>query len=283
MKNAISIGYFSEAVNVAIDEHDTPYYGMDNADLISTPYHKYRGTDMAYRFATLESVRRDSRLTVSVMRKTPLDGIDNAREAGMLIRHAIDPGIRIGFVLIDRGYLDAAVMKTVDDMNLKYIVPAKENSKVKKFKDMDMRYSDRIRAGYLILRDTISSGKTGVESNFVHIIYYTGKGDFHRKHDFSLYTNADVSESTVLEFAELYRTRWSIENGYLEKKDTGERTHSPDMHVRRFLFLFSVLIYNLWILLNMIRALNGQDHIILMDFLIAMRRGRFSAMLKDHG
>jgi IS4 transposase len=104
-----------------------------------------------------------------------------------------------------------------------------------------------------------------------------------KKHDFSFYTNADVTEGNIMELAELYRTRWGIENGYLEKKDTGEKTHSPDMHVRRFLFLFSVLLYNLWILLNMFRGINRQGHIILMDFLMAMRKGGLRAMLNDNG
>ena len=60
---AIEHGAFSHPVNAAIDEHDEPYYGMDNRYLINAPFHKFRGTDKAYRFATLESVKNGGRFT----------------------------------------------------------------------------------------------------------------------------------------------------------------------------------------------------------------------------
>ncbi len=40
-----SIGLFNRKVNVAIDEHDDPYYGMDNPYLINVARNKFRGTD----------------------------------------------------------------------------------------------------------------------------------------------------------------------------------------------------------------------------------------------
>ena len=72
---AIANGSFQHPVNVAIDEHDEPYYGMDNRYLINAPFHKFRGTDMAYRFAIADSVKNGERFTLSVMKKDPLDGI----------------------------------------------------------------------------------------------------------------------------------------------------------------------------------------------------------------
>jgi len=40
-----SIGMFNRKINVAIDEHDDPYYGMDNPYLINVARNKFRGTD----------------------------------------------------------------------------------------------------------------------------------------------------------------------------------------------------------------------------------------------
>lgn len=51
--------------------------------------------------------------------KTPLDVIGNSMEVDMLITHATCLGIRIGFVLMDRGYLDAGVIEKVDGINMK--------------------------------------------------------------------------------------------------------------------------------------------------------------------
>ncbi len=274
---AIANNAFSNPVNVAIDDHDEPYYGMDNRYLINAPFHKFRGTDKAYRFATLESVKNGERLTLSIMKRNQLDGIDNALEVDHLIKHAIGLGININMVLMDRGYLDAGVIRTVESLKLEYIMPAKDNPKVLKYKKMETKYYNGIQ--FLAINDTISSGKESVKTNFVHIIYYPGR----KRHDFSFYTNIDVNEDNAGKLAEIYRERWGIENGYLEKKDVKEKTHSPDMGVRYFLFYLSVLIYNMWVLLNLIRRISGYGWITLMDFIIAMGRSKFGIIMNGDG
>jgi Transposase DDE domain. len=171
VKKAISMGAFSTPVNAAIDEHDHPYYGMDSRYLIGVGSKKFRGTGKAYRFATLESVKRSERFAISVMRRDQLDGIDNSREVKTLIEHAVDLGIKINIILMDRGYLDAGVMGTVDSMHLKYTVPAKGNKKTLGFKIMDMKYSQKENISYLVADDQASSGKETAHSSFVHVLY----------------------------------------------------------------------------------------------------------------
>jgi len=166
VKIGIELNAFNNYVNVAIDEHDEPYTGRDNPYLIDAPFHKFRGTDMAYRFATLDCVDND-RFTLSGIIKHPLDGINNAKEVKILIEHALSLGIKINTVLMDRGYLDSNVMDTVDSMGLKYIIPAKDNNKVKKFKKMDLKYC-RVNGhefSFIVLKDNIG---------LVRSIYYLG-------------------------------------------------------------------------------------------------------------
>ncbi len=273
---AIANNAFSNPVNAAMDDHDEPYYGMDSRYLINAPFHKFRGTDKAYRFATLESVKNGERLTLSIMKKEQLDGIDNANEVDYLIRHAMSLGIKINILLMDRGYLDAGVIRTVESLNMKYIIPAKDNKKVLKYKKMEMKYYNGIQ--FLVINDRISSGKESVETNFVHIIYYPDR----KRHDFSFYTSINVDEVNARDIAETYRERWGIENGYLEKKDVKGKTHSPDMGVRYFLFFLSVLLYNMWILFNLIRRMANYGWITLMDFIISMGR-RCNMVMNDNG
>ena len=73
-----------------------------------------------------------------------------------------------------------------------------------------------------------------------------------------------------------------IENGYLEKRDVKEKTHSPDMGVRYFLFL-SVLLYNMWLLFNLIRRMANYGWITLMDFIISMGRSKLNIIMNDNG
>ena len=139
---AIANNAFSNPVNAAIDEHDDPYYRMDSRYLINAPFHKFKGTDRAYRFATLESVKNGERLTLSIIKKDQLDGIDNAHEVDYLLRHAMGLGITINTVLMDRGYLDAGVIIKVESLKLKYIIPARDNTTVLKYKKMEMNHCD---------------------------------------------------------------------------------------------------------------------------------------------
>ena len=117
------------------------------------------------------------------------------------------------------------------------------------------------------------------DTEFVHIVYYPDR----KRHDFSLYTNINVNEGNVREIAEMYRERLGIENSYLKKKDAKERTHSPDMGVMHFLFYLSVLVYNMLVLLNLIRRMAGYGWITLMDFIISMGRSKLNIIMKGNG
>ena len=141
VKIGMSMGVFSEKVNVAIDEHDEPYYGKDNKYLINVGKKKFRGTDKAIRIASLDVVMEEKRFTVAFMPKHPIDGIDNSKEVEILLNKVINQGIKINLVLVDRGYLDVGVLRNIENLGLKYIVPAKENPKTKNFMNYPLQYS----------------------------------------------------------------------------------------------------------------------------------------------
>ena len=157
VKIAIASSSIQHQVNVAIDEHDDPYYGMDKQYLINEPFHKFRGTDRAYRFASLEPVKNGERFMLSVIRKDPLDGINNAMEVDLPLQHSMSPGVTINIVMMDRGFLDVSVRRKVEALSLEYIIPAKDNPKVLRFKEMEMKHCDS-GFSFLVISDTISSG-----------------------------------------------------------------------------------------------------------------------------
>ena len=161
---SIEHGAFSHSVNATIDDYDEPSYCIDNRYLINAPFHKFRGTDKAYRFATLESVKNGERLTSSIMKKDQLDGVDNAMEVDYLLRHAISLGININIVLTCRGYLDTGVIRTAESLKLEYIIPAKDNHNVLKYKKREMKHYDN-GLSFLVINDTMSSGKESVKTN----------------------------------------------------------------------------------------------------------------------
>jgi hypothetical protein len=60
-----------------------------------------------------------------------------------------------------------------------------------------MKYYNNI--SFLVINDTISSGKESVNTNFVHIVYYLDR----KRHDFSFYTNINGNEYNVRGMAEI--------------------------------------------------------------------------------
>ncbi|MDI6721106.1 MAG: hypothetical protein QMD85_01855, partial [Candidatus Aenigmarchaeota archaeon] len=50
----------------------------------------------------------------------------------------------------------------------------------------------------------------------------------------------------------LYSRRWGIETSYRMKKEMRAKTTSKNYIIRLFYFLFSTLLYNLWILMDSI-------------------------------
>ena len=60
--------------------------------------------------------------------------------------------------------------------------------------------------------------------------------------------DVDLSERLLL----LYGKRWGVETSYRIKKVYLPKTTSKNYLIRLFYFLFSVLLYNLWILANVL-------------------------------
>jgi putative transposase len=61
-------------------------------------------------------------------------------------------------------------------------------------------------------------------------------------------TNLDVEEKEAFELFDLYSKRWGIETSYRVKGEFKPKTTSKNYVVRLFYFLFSVCLYNLWVL-----------------------------------
>ena len=75
-----------------------------------------------------------------------------------------------------------------------------------------------------------------------------------------LATNKKIDRSDIdllNRLPKMYSKRWGIETGYRVKKKEGlVRTTSRNYKIRYFYFMFSVLLYNIWILTSLLVALD---------------------------
>jgi|Deesub1362B_J571_1020462.scaffolds.fasta_scaffold02303_7 hypothetical protein len=128
---------------------------------------------------------------------------------------------------------------------MKFVMPAIKNPRVKKLmKEYDAPTIVRYRMG---------STKDGRVAHFNLFIVEAEDGQkivFASNHPY-------YYESII---AEKYRKRWGIETSYRVKSELRLKTCSRKYVVRFFMFCFSVLLYNAWVLLNLLyRFINFFD------------------------
>jgi putative transposase len=197
-----------------------------------------KGTSKAYRFATLTIVEKDCRLTI---RSLPV-GKDTLKHEVVadLVKYAQER-IEIGVLCIDRGFYSVDVFTTLDHLGIKYVIPAVLNTK----NVWEMRGQQPPKIIPITIRD---SKKKSVSVNLVIVLDQD-------KEKRGFVTNMELDRMHTRKLYALYSKRWGIETSYRVKKDFRPKTTSKNYVIRLFYFLFSVCLYTLWELVNVILAL----------------------------
>ena len=220
-------------LDVAIDFHDIPYWGdRKNPMLVRTP--KERGTTFAFRFATIAIVENNIQFTLLAIPVSPLDKICDVVD--YLIGYTKNL-IPIDTVYLDRGFYSSEVIDVLKEHNVNFLMVAVRNQRIKRL----------LRENY---HRKIIDYTMGKSTDF-KIVITEKDGD---KHAFATNLNLGLKRR-FLYLYKLYSKRWNIETGYrLMDHDFKARTTSQKYVVRLFYFLFCVLLYNLWIISNIILA-----------------------------
>lgn len=245
---------------VAIDTTDWLYYGKkDNRYIVGTKPQK--GTSYCYKFISIDIVQPGKRYTLLVL---PITQLDNRND---LLRELIEfarKRVKIKLALLDRGFFNIETQKILNSYGIKYIMPCTQYSNIKEI--LQKVPTPYIINDFLMGKDFHYNmaikqfpNKKGIMKTYAYATNIT------------LDTDDPDKEATWL--AEEYRKRWGIETGYRIKKSFLPRTTSKDYRIRLFYFLYAVLLYNLWILADVlvwIKIYNrvGQDHKIQAGFFI---------------
>lgn len=228
---------FGKYAAVAIDIHDIPYYGKVNNPRIMGCKHK-NGTSYCYKYATIDIVEKNQRFTLKSIPLTQLSN-DNATIVNELLEHAMKY-LHIKYVLLDRGFFSIEVLRVLERLKLKYIMPATKNDRIKQVvKDNSNRLS-------YFLKYTMGN-KEKVTFNLMV------KYDEKKREYYTFATNFEIIYKKDIEhIAETYRKRWGIETGYRVKHDFLAVTTTQSYTVRLLYFMVSVILYNFWLLCNLV-------------------------------
>lgn len=238
--------------DVAVDFTEWFFYGDKSAPMVVGKKPE-RGTDRCYKFATINIVEAGRRFTLLAL---PVGAFDKKEDVlTELLRYARER-IKIRKVYVDRGFFSRECIKAMDRLNCNFLMPCTSNKRIRKLKE-------KLPAPFIV-RDYEMG-----DAMFNVIIAKDEKKYGDKKLAFA--SNEEWSEDDLKlsqRICRQYTKRWGIETSYRVKKHSFRpKTTSKNYFVRLFYFLLSVLLYNLWILLDVLLYLTlygeiGEDHIV---------------------
>ena len=221
-------------LDLAIDYTDLLYYGNRQTPMVVGTKPK-DGTDSCYRYATINIVEGGKRFTLLALPVSALD--DKERILSRLLLYALKR-VKINKVHMDRGFFDSKSINVLNQLGIRWLMPGQRNFAIR-------RAMDVMPAPSVV---------TDFQMKHVHFNLCIGIGRNGKKQVFATNMSFNNDEAKFINWLfDVYNKRWGIETSYRVKKHSFlPRTTSKNYIIRLFYFLFSVLLYNLWVLVNVL-------------------------------
>lgn len=239
--------------------------------------------DKCFKFATAAIVGQHSHFTVAAL---PLGSpgyadndaypaeTDQSYYIGDVTRQLLDIAsehVNIRMVVADREFYSADVVDAIESENLRYIIPAPKRKRLKRycddFEELKRGYADEqdnealyVEQDYA-LHGPVKHGRSNTRQSTSLVILPPEEHDpaHVRGEPQPFITNiTSVSDQTPLDRRsakrriERYSNRAAIENTYTSIKECAAKTTSREIEVRWFHFGFTCIIYNLWLLVDLL-------------------------------
>jgi putative transposase len=225
-------------VDIAIDFTDWFFYGDKSTPMV-VGKKPDRGTSHCYRFATANIVEADKRFTLIALPVGPFDRKEDILRE--LLKFTLER-VNIRRLYVDRGFFTVECIKVFNELEIKFLMPATANERVKEVMNIMPAPSvlKEYEMGDVKFNLVIVEDENGIKRAFA--------------------TNEDLNENEVgltERLFNLYGKRWGIETSYRVKSHSFRpKTTSKNYFIRLFYFLFSVLLYNLWIMIDILICLS---------------------------
>ena len=221
-------------LDIAIDIHKIPYYGNKNDPYVAEGKHE-RGTTHFFKFITCSIVVAGRRFIIDAIPMHKLDVLEDLTD--VLIKRAKSK-ISINRIYLDREFDKPNVINILNKNKLNFIMPKIRTETVKSW----MRKSEDCKSR------VIENFEIGRENKaIVNLILVDDEEGIKR----AFITNFHVPEQLTHYLYFWYSKRWGIETSYRNMDhDFKPRTTSKNYNIRLFYFLFTVCLYNLWVLVN---------------------------------
>jgi hypothetical protein len=219
-------GLKHRGVILMVDVTYEPFYGCSGSPYIHL-YRPVRGCVGCFEYLTASILMDERRFFIDAL---PLHRLaSKAMLLEKLLSRVRALGVRVGAVLLDRGFASGDVIALLKRLRLRYLIHFPRNQRVKAI--LAEMGSSHYWRGRFTVKD--------VETTLI-IVRDNG-------FDWVFATNMTFSEAA--ESIRLYRQRWNIETSHRCKGEARIKTKSLLLAVRYFLILVALTLYNLWKLL----------------------------------
>ena len=237
-----------EGMTIAIDMHLIPRWdkkpGMDLARS-----RRKNGTGTFERYITAQCVDDGSRLVLGVLHMGALEDVPDFVRSLIAVCRSV--GCNIRAVLLDREFFSTRVFEAFEKMGVGYLVPCKNT-------DIVVGAIAEFAAGRRpAVSELCITNAEGTSVKYTVIMAERKKKrkksgkeksdgvDLRPEEKFiGFATNMQLKDS------ELYSKRWGIETGYRMIEKMRARTRSTNTVSRIFCFLYSVVMFNAWVMIN---------------------------------
>ncbi len=228
-------------MDVAIDMHLIPRWDANhNQDVVRS---KSKGrTGLFERYITAQCIYKGASLTLGVIHMPALE--DASDFVQRIIKTCRDNRVRIGVAMLDREFFSTDVIRTLHETGVDFLMPCINTPGV-------IRAIAQFDCGnrMAVSRFRIAKTKNDYEE---YTMIITKRKRKSRK------SGSKKPEEEYIAFAtsvpgidpDRYSKRWAIETGYRMIENQRVRTRSTSSTARLFCFLYSAILYNVWVLAN---------------------------------
>ncbi len=276
-----SFKVFNEPVFAAIDKHQIPRHD-EGIEPFLTRGKKKAGTTKFETYATLHCVEEGRRAQIACEHVGFFD--ENAKIVDRLVTQARLEGLRISLLLADREFSTSPVMSRLKKMRQTFLMPCRLTPRMK----LALAEHDQGKRG-CISEFIVGENTEGSEPCSFTLVVLPRKGFENEKDSLKRYipfaTNMPRGKIlwNVRRLPEDYRRRWGIESGYAGVEQLRARTTSRNHALRLTYFFYALILYNAWLLANLVLVRRFDRLALLARPMISMQtiKAVFGRMIRE--
>lgn len=239
--------FFRRGQRVALDITLIPYHGQpyQEAREISRGQPKH-GTSHFHAYATAYVAQQGQRYTLAM---TYVFGDEKVHEVARRLMQDIQKlGVKVRFLLLDRGFFNAEVVRYLQAARYPFIIPVVVRGRKPKRLAPDSlhAYAARKTSGWASYSWAGRQGRRVSVSLAIVCLNYRGKRKRHGRHT-QLYSYWGLRPSSTSWVYQTYRLRFGIETSYRQMNEARIRTSTRKPLLRLLFVGLALLLRNIWV------------------------------------